>query len=87
MGSGAMKRTVTILLALLMMAGSAQALISPKVGPLLKEAQAMIAAKNYKAASAKLDEANAVKSVPDDTAVIDQFRRAIAKASSQPSQP
>jgi hypothetical protein len=36
---GAMKRTVTILLALLMMSGSALALtISPKVGPLLKEA-------------------------------------------------
>jgi hypothetical protein len=47
----------------------------------------MIAAKSYKAASAKLDEADAVKSVPDDAAVIDQFRRVIAKASSQPSQP
>lgn len=61
--------------------------VSKDVGPLLKEAQALIAAKNYKAATAKLNEAEAVKSYPDDETVIDQFRRVIAVTSSHPSQP
>ena len=83
-----MKRTAVILLAFLTMAGSAQAMVvSAKVGPLLKEAQEMIAARNYKGAAAKLDEAEAVKSNPDDETVISQFRGVIAAASSDPTQP
>ena len=66
----------------------AQALtVSAKVGPLVKEAQALIAAKNYKAAAAKLSEAEAVKSTPDDTTVINQFKRVIAVSSADPSTP
>ena len=83
-----MKITAAILLALMTLAGPAQAMIvSLKVGPLLKEAQALTAAKNYKAAMAKVNEAEAVKVTADDETVINQFRQAIAKASSQPSQP
>jgi len=83
-----MKRTAVILLALATMAGHAQAMVvSPKVGPLLKEAQQMIAAKNYKGATAKLDEAEAVKSNPDDETVINQMRRAIAVSSVDLTQP
>jgi hypothetical protein len=73
-----MERAVTILLALLMLAGSAQAMtVSMKVGPLVKEAQAMIAAKNYKGAMAKLDQAEAVKVYADDETVINNFRQVI----------
>lgn len=83
-----MKRTTVILLALLAMAGPVQALtVSAKVGPLLKEAQALIAAKDYKAAMAKVSEAEAVKSNPDDETVINQFRGVIAAASLDPTQP
>jgi hypothetical protein len=83
-----MKRTAAIFLALLTMAGPAQALtVSEKVGPLLKEAQALITAKNYKAATAKLDEAEAVKATPDDATVINRFRQLIEVTSSRPSQP
>jgi hypothetical protein len=83
-----MKITAAVLLALMTIAGPAQAmLISLKVGPLLKEAQALIAAKNYKAATAKLDEAEAVKAYPDDETVIDEFRAVIASASLDPTQP
>ncbi len=83
-----MKRTAAILLALLTVAGPALALtISAKVGPLLKEAQSLIQAKNYKAASAKLDEAEAAKSYPDDETVINQFRQYLAVASSHRAQP
>ena len=65
--------------AVLVMAAPAQALtVSAKVGPLLNEAQALIAAKNYKAAMAKLNEAEAVKSTSDDTAIINQFKSAIS---------
>jgi len=70
------------------MAGHAQAMVvSPRVGPLLKEAQQMIAAKNYKGATAKLNEAEAVKSNPDDETVINQMRRAIAVSSADLTQP
>jgi hypothetical protein len=62
-------------------------IVSAKVGPLLKEAQEMIAAKNYKGATAKLNEAEAVKSNPDDETVINQMRQAIAVTSSDPAQP
>ena len=80
-----MKRTAVILLAFLTMAGPTQALIiSKEVGPLLKEAQSLIQAKDYKAAMAKVNEAEAVKSNPDDETVINQFRGFIAAASSDP---
>jgi len=83
-----MKRKAAILLALLTTAGPAQALtVSMEVGPLLKEAQTLWQAKNYKAALAKLDEAEAVKVYADDTTVINQMRQAIEKASPHPSQP
>ena len=77
-----MKRTAAILLALLTMAGPALAMVvSAKVGPLVKEAQTLAQAKNYKAALAKLDEADAVKFFPDDATVIYQLRQYIAVAS------
>jgi hypothetical protein len=90
-----MKRTAAVLLALQMIAGSAQAMtVSKEVGPLLIEAQALIAAKNYNAATAKLNEAEAkvneredVTAYPDDETVIDQFRQVIGNASSHPSLP
>jgi len=77
-----MKITAAILLALLIMAGPALAmLVSAKVGPLVKEAQTLAQAKNYKAALAKLDEAEAVKVYPNDETVINQVRNYIAVAS------
>jgi hypothetical protein len=60
---------------------------SPKVGPLLKEAVAMISAKNYAGAKAKLNEAEAAKSTPDDTALINQIKNAIAISSADPNTP
>ena len=70
------------------MAGPAQALtVSAKVGPLVKEAQSMAQAKNYKGALAKLSEAEAVKSAPDDTTVINQLKQYIAVASADASTP
>ncbi len=74
--------------AILMPAAPAQAAtVSAKVGPLLKEAQAMIASKNYAGARAKLAEADAVKSTPDDAAIIAQFRSAISISSADPNTP
>jgi hypothetical protein len=73
--------------ALVMTAPAEAATVSAKVGPLLKEAQALIAAKNYKAAMAKLNEAEAVKSTPDDTAIINQFKSAISISSADPNTP
>jgi hypothetical protein len=82
MGGSAMKITAATLLALMTIAGPAQALtISKEVGPLLKEAQALIAAKNYKAAMVKVNEAEAVKVTADDETVINQFRQLIASQS------
>jgi len=60
---------------------------SPKVGPLLKEAVAMISAKNYAGAKAKLNEAESLKSTPDDTALINQIKNAIAVSSADPNTP
>lgn len=83
-----MKRTVAILLSFLTIAGTAQALVvSKEVGPLLQDAQRMIAAKNYKAALTKLNEADAVKSTPDDANVINQMKQFIAVKPSDPTQP
>jgi hypothetical protein len=73
--------------ALVMTAPAEAATVSAKVGPLLKEAQALIAAKNYKAAMAKLNEAEAVKSTPDDTTIINQFKSAISISSADPNTP
>ena len=47
----------------------------------------MINAKNYEGATAKLNEAEAVKFNRDDETVINQFRHAIEIASSRPPQP
>ena len=81
-----MKGMTMGLLALLIMAGPAQAMIvSAKVGPLLNQAMQMINAKDYKGATAKLNEAEAVKSNPDDETVINQMRQAIAISSSPQS--
>ena len=83
-----MKRTAAILLALVTMAVPAQAMtVSAKVGPLVKEAQSLAQAKKYKAAMAKLDEAEAVESTADDETVINQLRQYIAVASSDSTQP
>lgn len=83
-----MKRIAAITLALLVMAGPAQAfIVSKEVGPILRDVPKLIAAKNYKAAQAKLNAAEAVKSNPDDETVINQFRQAIAAASLDPTQP
>jgi hypothetical protein len=72
----------------LAVATPAQALtVSNKVGPLVKEAQSLAQAKNYKAAMAKLSEAEAVKSTPDDTTVINQIKQYIAVASADASTP
>jgi len=56
--------------------------VSAGVGPLLKDAQQMIAAKNYEGATAKLNQADAVKSNPDDAMVIDAMRKYIQYSSS-----
>ena len=83
-----MKRTAALLLVLLTIAGPVQALtVSVKVGPLIQEAVNLAHARDYKGASAKLDEAEAVKVYPDDETVIQQVRQYIAVASSQSSQP
>jgi hypothetical protein len=80
--------TATVAGAALVLATPAAALTaSPKVGPLLKEAVAMISAKNYKGAQAKLNEAEAVKSTADDTALINQIKNAIAISSADPNTP
>ena len=73
-------------IAALVLAAPAQAAtVSAKVGPLLKEAQSLIAAKNYKAAQAKLNEAEAAASTPDDHAIINQFKNLIAVSSADPN--
>ena len=70
----------------LTIAAPAQAVtVSAKVGPLINEAKSMAQAKNYKGALAKLSEAEAVKSTPDDTAVINQMKQYIAVASADAS--
>jgi hypothetical protein len=81
--AAAAKRMAAFLLALLMMGGSALALtVSKKVGPLLLEAQTLAKAKNYKAALAKLNEAEAVESLPGDATVINHLRHNFEVASS-----
>jgi len=80
--------TATAGVTALALTAPAQALTaSPKVGPLLKEAVTMINAKNYAGAKAKLAEADAAKSTPDDTALITQIRNAISISSADPNTP
>lgn len=74
--------------AALMLTVPAQALTaSPKVGPLLKEAVALINAKNYASAKSKLNEAEAAASTPDDHALINSIKNAIAVSSADPNTP
>jgi len=73
--------------ALVLAAPAQAATVSAKVGPLLKEAQALIAAKNYSGAKAKLNEAEAAASTPDDHTIITQFKNAIAVSSADPNTP
>jgi len=74
--------------AALVLAPVAQAAtVSAHVGPLLKEAQAMIAAKNFAGAKTKLNEAEAAASTSDDRAIIAQFKSAIAISSADPNTP
>ena len=47
----------------------------------------MIAAKNYAGAKAKLNEAEAAASTPDDHAIINQFKNAISISSADPNTP
>ena len=61
--------------------------VSAKVGPLLNEAKQLIAAKNFKGAQAKLNEAEAAASTADDRAVINQMKSAIAISSADPNTP
>jgi len=64
--------------AALILAAPAQALtVSAKVGPLLNEAKALMTSGNYKAAMSKLNEAEAAKSTPDDTAAINSMKQYI----------
>jgi hypothetical protein len=88
MGGKAMKRTALVLLALLTMAGPAHAfMVSPKVGPLINAAQSLAQAGDYKGALAKVGEAEAVKSYPDDETVIQQMRQYLVRASLDPAVP
>ena len=64
--------------------------VSAGVGPLLKEAQQMIAVKNYDGAMDKVNQAEAVKSKPDDETVINLMRQAVLTMQAhepRPSQP
>jgi len=70
--------TATAGVTALVLSAPAQAVtVSAKVGPLLTEAKALANAGNYSGALAKLKEAEAVKSTPDDTAVINSMKQYI----------
>jgi hypothetical protein len=73
--------------AVLAVAAPAQAAtVSAHVGPILKEAQALANAGNYKGAMAKLNEAEAAQGkTSDDTAVINQMKQYIAVKSGDTS--
>ena len=79
--------TATVGAALVLAPTAQAATVSAKVGPLLKEAQAMIAAKNFAGAKARLSEAEAAASTPDDHAIIAQFKAAISISSADPNTP
>jgi hypothetical protein len=61
--------------------------VSAQVGPLLKEAQTLAQAEDWKGAMDKVNAAEAVKTFPDDENVISQLRQYIAVKSSQSPQP
>ncbi|MDB5741149.1 MAG: hypothetical protein JWP16_2189, partial [Alphaproteobacteria bacterium] len=63
------------------------ATVSAKVGALLTEAKSLIAAKNYGAAKAKLNEAEAAASTSDDRSIIASFKNLIAVSSADPNTP
>jgi hypothetical protein len=72
--------------AVLVAAAPAQAAaVSAKVGAALKEAQALAAAGNYKGAMAKINEAEAAKSSPDDAAIINQMKQYVGVKSGDAS--
>jgi hypothetical protein len=72
----------------LVLAVPAQAVtVSYKIAPMLNEAKAMIAAKNYAGAKAKLNEAEAAASTPDDHTIINQMKAAISISSADPNTP
>ncbi|HEY0266020.1 MAG TPA: hypothetical protein VGC16_04665 [Rhizomicrobium sp.] len=78
--------TATAGAAVLVLAAPAEAAtVSAKVGSLLKEAQGLAASGNYKGAMAKVNEAEAAKSSPDDTAIINQMKQYIAVKSGDAS--
>ena len=79
--------TATVGAALVLAPTAQAATVSAKVGPLLKEAQALISAKNYGAAKAKLNEAEAAASTSDDRAIIKQFQNLLAVNSADPNTP
>jgi hypothetical protein len=76
---------VTGAAALVMAAPAEAATVSTKVGAALKEAQALAAAGNYKGAMAKVNEAEAAKSSPDDAAIINQMKQYIGVKSGDAS--
>ncbi|HEY4075838.1 MAG TPA: hypothetical protein VGM26_02800 [Rhizomicrobium sp.] len=76
---------VTGAAALVMAAPAQAATVSAKVGTALKEAQSLAAAGNYKGAMAKVNEAEAAKSSPDDAAVINQMKQYIGVKSGDAS--
>jgi len=67
--------------------GQAYHIVSAQVGPLLKEAQDMTKARDWKGAMGKVNEAEAVKSTSDDAYVINQMKHYIDVSSARPSQP
>lgn len=71
--------------AILASAPAQAATVSAKVGALLKDVQQLLASKNYKAAAAKLNEAEAVASTSDDHTIINQFKNVIAVSSADPN--
>lgn len=86
-----MRQTPAIYLAsmILFMAGSAQAgTVSPKVQRMIEDAQTLAMNKDYEGAFAKLDEASAIRSTPDDTAAINRLNqylgRPVAELRAQP---
>jgi hypothetical protein len=78
--------TATAGAALLLAAPGQAATVSPKVGAALKEAQSLAAAGNYKAAMAKINEAeNASGKSPDDGPIINQMKQYIGVKSGDSS--
>lgn len=74
-----MKMRTAIFMALMAMTVSARAItFSPAAGPLIRQAQVLAFGGNYRAAVGKLNEADAVKSTPDDVTAITQLKQYVA---------